>query len=127
MVSFKMVGIKPKDVPHIGEAMNRGIGPSSFDEVEVLGDLPTNVKFRLPYTILTRMACRVGSLAPSASPFPYASAKCTRCGTCAVACPATAITLKDLAVVDKSKCIKCYVCHEVCEYDAMLVQKHRIM
>jgi uncharacterized protein (DUF362 family) len=125
MVSFKMVGIKPKDVPHIGEAMNRGIGPSSFDEVEVLGDLPTNVKFKLPYTILTRMACRVGSLTPSASPFPYASAKCTRCGTCAAACPATAITLKDLAVVDKSKCIKCYVCHEVCEYDAMLVQKHR--
>lgn len=126
MVSFKMVGINPEDVPHIAEAIERGIGPSCFDEIEVLGELPTGLKYRLPYTILSSMACRIGSLVPAVSPYPNASEKCTRCGTCATACPVGAITIKDIAEVDKPKCIKCYVCHEVCEYDAMLVQRRRI-
>jgi len=126
MVSFRMVGINPEKVPHIAEAMGRGLGPSSLDEIEVLGELPTNIKYRLPYNILSRLACRVASLAPSVSPTPSASAKCTRCGTCATACPAAAITIRDRAVVDKSKCIRCYVCNEVCEYDVMQVQRRRL-
>lgn len=127
MVSFNMVGIRPESVPHIREAIGRGIGPSSLDDVEVLGELPKNVKFRLPYTILSAMACLAGSFALSISAIPHASpSKCTRCGTCATACPVSAITIKDYAVVDKSKCIRCYVCHEVCEFDAMLVQRRSI-
>jgi uncharacterized protein (DUF362 family) len=127
MVSFKMVGVDPDNVTHIKEAMIRGMGPSSLDEVEVLGEMPANVKFRLPYTILSEMACRVASLAPSISAIPRASpAKCTRCGNCATACPVSAITVKDRAIVDKAKCIRCYVCNEVCEYNAMQVQRHGI-
>lgn len=126
MVSFRMVGIAPRDVPHIAEAMDRGMGPSSLDEIEVLGELPTNVKFRLPFSILSRLACRVAALAPAVSPLPFASPKCTRCGTCETACPVSAITMGQVAVVDKEKCIKCYVCNEVCEYDAMLVQRRRM-
>lgn len=127
MVSFNMVGVKPEAVPHLREAMRRGMGPTSLDEVEVIGNLPAGVKFRLPYSIISSMACRVASLVPSVSPIPKASpAKCTRCGNCATACPVSAITIKDHAIVDKEKCIKCYVCHEVCEYDAMLVQRQNI-
>jgi uncharacterized protein (DUF362 family) len=127
MVSFKMIGIHPESVPHVREAIGRGIGPSSLDDVEVIGELPLNVKFRLPLTILSSMACFAGSFTTSISITPHASpSKCTRCGTCASACPVSAITIKDHAVVDKSKCIRCYVCHEVCEYDAMQVQRRRI-
>lgn len=127
LVSFRMVGVQPESVPHINNAMERGLGPSSMEEIEVIGELPTNLKFRLPFTFVSSVACRIGSLVPSISAVPFASPKkCTRCGTCASACPVSAITIKDRAVVDKSKCIRCYVCNEVCEYDAMLVDRRRI-
>ncbi|MBF0594662.1 MAG: 4Fe-4S binding protein [Candidatus Omnitrophica bacterium] len=50
--------------------------------------------------------------------------KCTACGMCARACPATAITgsRTDKYTIDKAKCISCGQCFEVCKFGAVVRQ-----
>jgi NADH:ubiquinone oxidoreductase subunit F (NADH-binding)/(2Fe-2S) ferredoxin/NAD-dependent dihydropyrimidine dehydrogenase PreA subunit len=48
--------------------------------------------------------------------------KCTGCLLCAKSCPSGAITgeRKQVHHLDKSKCIKCGACYEVCRFDAVV-------
>jgi len=45
--------------------------------------------------------------------------KCTACGTCAKWCPADAITVEKVAVIDYDKCIGCGECYAVCRFGAV--------
>lgn len=40
MVCAKLIGLDPFKIDHIREAMDRGYGPTSFSDVEVIGDFP---------------------------------------------------------------------------------------
>ena len=40
MVCARLLNLDPFKIEHISEAMKRGYGPSSFDEIEILGDFP---------------------------------------------------------------------------------------
>ncbi len=46
---------------------------------------------------------------------------CTKCGACARACPVEAIEWKkkEVARIDRSKCIQCMTCFEKCRFDAI--------
>ena len=46
---------------------------------------------------------------------------CTKCGICAIDCPAGAISKKDgeFPVLDASKCIGCGACKNACKFDAI--------
>jgi NADH-quinone oxidoreductase subunit F/NAD(P)H dehydrogenase (quinone)/NADP-reducing hydrogenase subunit HndC len=46
---------------------------------------------------------------------------CTRCGVCSKACPAQAIAWqkKEIARIDKEKCIKCLTCYDRCKFGAI--------
>ncbi|MDY2813006.1 MAG: 4Fe-4S binding protein [Dorea sp.] len=52
---------------------------------------------------------------------PKADSVCTSCGLCAQKCPASAISIEDLKVSDKSKCISCMRCVSVCPTHARKV------
>lgn len=124
MVSFKMAGIDPLKIPYIREASQRGLGPKKLDEIDLVGAPFEEVKFRLPSTFLSRVSSLAGYLTPAVTASPYIiSERCIGCGNCARACPAMAIDLNDVAKIDSSKCIKCYVCHEICEFDAVGIKK----
>ncbi|MCX8182392.1 MAG: DUF362 domain-containing protein [Candidatus Methanomethyliaceae archaeon] len=124
MISFKMAGIDPFKVPYIREASQRGLGPKSLGEIDLLGDSLEEVKFVLPSTFISRVSSLAGYFTPLVTASPsIIPERCTGCGNCAEACPADAIALDDIAKIDRSKCIKCYVCHEVCEFDAVEVKK----
>lgn len=45
--------------------------------------------------------------------------ECTACGTCEKWCPAGAITIGEIAVIDSAKCIGCGECYAVCPYGAI--------
>ncbi len=40
MVCAKMLNLDPFNIEHIKEAIDRGYGPKSFEEIEIVGDLP---------------------------------------------------------------------------------------
>ncbi len=40
MVCSRLIGLDPFKIDHIREAMERGYGPNSFDQIEILGDYP---------------------------------------------------------------------------------------
>lgn len=49
---------------------------------------------------------------------------CTGCTICARKCPADAITgnLKELHVIDQTKCTKCGICMDVCKFDSVIIR-----
>ena len=50
--------------------------------------------------------------------------KCTGCTACVKACPQDAITgeVKKPHLIDQEKCIKCGICHETCNFNAIIKQ-----
>jgi uncharacterized protein (DUF362 family) len=40
MVCARLLGLDPFRIAHIREAVDRGVGPASFEEIEILGDYP---------------------------------------------------------------------------------------
>ncbi len=124
MVAFRMAGVDPIRVPYIREAISRSLGPKSFDEIDVLGDPPIPVKFRLPSSILSNITLYGHSLVSSyKSPVSFVRFKCIKCGECVGICPTKAVRLSPYPEIDSSRCIACYTCHEVCEHDAVKIRR----
>ena len=50
--------------------------------------------------------------------------KCTGCTLCALKCPQEAICgkKKELHTIDQDKCEKCGICHDVCKFEAIIVE-----
>jgi hypothetical protein len=69
MVCARLLGLDPFKIEHIKEAMDRGYGPTSFDQIEIAGDFPIEKghaivkeldfgfypvdRFRCPFTIVS--------------------------------------------------------------------------
>jgi len=68
-------------------------------------------------------ACPTGSILDQGGPHYIAKINdnCTGCTLCARKCPAGAISgeKKLLHVVDEKKCVRCHVCYDVCNFEAI--------
>ncbi len=53
--------------------------------------------------------------------YPSTSSKCKKCGLCVIQCPKGAISEKDFSTIDTQKCISCFRCISVCQYDAKIM------
>ena len=121
----RMAGIDPSRLTTYGPAVERGLAPSSLDEVELDGDLPVIEGFRAPSTMARLDPFGLGQrLIFGRISRPRLQAdreKCTACGTCEKSCPVDAITMEEYPVFDRGKCISCYCCHEMCPEAAIRV------
>lgn len=122
VIASAMAGLDPMEVYSNKAAAKRGLGPSSVDEIDVVGEdwralVPDG--FQLPARDLSSaMPAWLGKRLrgwTTARPFLEKRAECTACKRCEQSCPVDAIVVgADGPVFDHSICIRCYCCQELC-------------
>lgn len=127
VVASAMAGLSPMEVYTNKAASERGIVPSSADEVDVVGvpwrELAPE-SFALPARDVSGMVPKWvrGPLRSwaTAKPVLETPSECTKCGRCAEVCPVGAITITARGPeFDREKCIRCYCCQELCPPQAI--------
>jgi len=115
-VCAALAGWDPMTVPTIRLAAERGLGPASLDEIEIVGTPLEEAihPLRKPATSLDLE--RFHSIKMRIAPDPE---KCRQCGICQTVCPAGAITLTTVPEIDYARCIQCFCCTELCPHGAL--------
>jgi len=111
-----LMGWDPLEVGTNFIAAERGLGPSSLEEVEVVGTPIFEVArpFKKPQTHQDgQMFLDVRM------PIECDPEKCTSCGICAEVCPADAITMAGIPEFQDQSCIQCFCCIELCPNGAL--------
>ena len=119
VVAAALIGAEPKTVHHLRVAQERGLGPSSLAEVELLGELKPAARFQLPETInrfsfLGRWFNDYGYRLLLRPTLGLQEEKCTQCKICVEHCPTGAMQQADYPWIDDQQCIRCFCCHELC-------------
>ena len=129
VVSGNIVGLAPEDLPVIRAAVKAGIGASSMEHIQVLGEKLSGVvvpDFRLPPRDHTEWqlpdwARRRLKDALTTRPVIDHHA-CIQCGICMQDCPQRAITDHGGKLnIDYRICIRCFCCQEFCPQGAITV------
>jgi len=131
-VVCKLVGFKSSEVVHIGKAAEKGLGTNILKDIEILGVDIEKVqrKFKKPklkpvsVPLPKWLADYVGETIFKAS-IKIDPSQCTLCKTCINNCPVDALKAPEkssevkIPIWNKSKCISCYCCAELCPQEAV--------
>jgi len=125
VVAAYIMGFDPREIDTITYADAIGVGKGSLDEIEIVGDEVGVVPFKRPVGWKLKMSGIVGAIGYRlVKIYPYLNKEtCIKCGVCAGACPADAISMQPYPVIDRSKCVYCFTCNEVCPTGAMEIKK----
>lgn len=115
----------------LAAAVRRGVFHGDSARLDVVGDDPEGLRVR--DLVLPTKKSTIKWLPPSAMrsyssmmvvrPYPNPE-RCVACSKCADICPAHAISVENgTAVVDSHACIRCYCCHELCEYGGIDLER----
>ncbi len=133
----RIMGFEPIEVGTIKAAHDRGFIEKDMSDVHFVGDdIETFVlrDFKRPSTYSVRrngpmsygLASRFLSyIANAYAPRPrIVVEKCAGCGKCARGCPEKTISIKNRkARISYRRCIKCYCCHEMCDENAIILER----
>ncbi len=123
IIATNLVGLDPKDLPILRNAISRKLVSGKLSDIEIVGDKLDTFPFikfepavrkkkggmRIPRPLRRFLVKRYMN-----KPVPSKN-KCIGCGDCMRACPRECIQIIDkLAVMDYEKCIRCFCCHELC-------------
>ncbi|MCR5670895.1 MAG: DUF362 domain-containing protein [Butyrivibrio sp.] len=147
MLCADIIGMELKDVATIKAAFERGLGPGSVSEVDVVGDYDrqsariTDFKRATIHqsitfeggTLFNSIKSAAVKLAYTTKPLVKKN-ECIGCKKCHDTCPAKAITMVKggkkgtglIPQIDRSKCIKCFCCQEFCPVGAMKVHQNKL-
>ncbi|MFQ6054090.1 MAG: DUF362 domain-containing protein, partial [Candidatus Bathyarchaeia archaeon] len=116
LVASAIMGWDPMEVGTNLIAAERGLGPASLDEVEVVGTPLQEVihPFRKPQIHQDGRA-----FIEIRMPIVCDEGACTGCGICSKVCPGEAITLRGTPEFDDDRCIQCFCCIELCPQGAL--------
>ncbi len=132
LVCAHLIGLGVDDVPTLGIAAERGLIPSSVEDLTVEGPLSElsvpdykniHVRRSLQFEGHGKFAAMFVKNALRAE--PRAKKKlCVGCKKCAEICPAHAIVMKNnRPVIHRNQCITCFCCQEFCPVGAMKVHR----
>ena len=119
LAAAALIGAEPKMVHHLRVARERGLGPNSLAEVELVGELKPAARFQLPVTInrfsfLGRWFNDYGYRLLLRPTLGLDREKCSQCKICFEHCPTGAMQMADYPWIEEPKCIRCFCCHELC-------------
>ncbi len=127
MVVSSMMNLEPLRVHHLRRAAERGLGPNSNSELEIIGEAKPLPRFRLPGSI--RAPEFISSLVNRYLYNPLGQTKlkldknrCTACGICVEHCPTGAMQKGEFPWIDEERCIRCFCCFELCTENAWKIQ-----
>ncbi len=132
-VSSKIAGFNPIDIFTTRDASQRGLGTGEIEKIEITGEKIQDVEFRN----FKHSAIATSLLRKKIPIFLHAfiqdqltltpeviKDKCTLCMECINICPKGAAKLdQDKALIDRSLCIHCMCCHEVCHFQAIRLKQ----
>lgn len=123
----ELIGMEPDRIGTTVAAKERGL----VDEILVSGDPVISIPdYVFPSTyhgpenhssIWQRIFWKFMSVGNMYAPYPVVSKeKCTACGQCVRICPEKAAVMKGgVAHFNLHECIRCYCCHEMCQFEAV--------
>jgi uncharacterized protein (DUF362 family)/Pyruvate/2-oxoacid:ferredoxin oxidoreductase delta subunit len=121
----RMTGLDAGKVATQRTVNARGLAPSSLEEVDVRGEVPSLPRFRLPSNLMRLdpwgLGHKIVSQRLARPQIRVNKQKCVACGACAESCPVNAIDVVDYPSFDYNQCISCYCCYEVCPEHALEV------
>ncbi|MFC2156213.1 DUF362 domain-containing protein [Acidobacteriota bacterium] len=129
VVACELIGLSPRRVDTTRLAAERGFGRGDTDSISILGsNLKENRKldFKQSAIAVGPMERRLpqlihGFIQDQLILTPKViTESCTACYECFKICPAKAVQKREKkAFIEKSLCIHCMCCHEVCRYHAI--------
>ncbi|MEE9558188.1 MAG: DUF362 domain-containing protein [Candidatus Brocadiales bacterium] len=139
-VASSIIGYDPLSIPTIRYGQERGLGTADLNKINVKGERISDVAipdFKKPGNIAQDFALNylpgfIFAKLFDVSCESYSTVyepNCTKCYACIKNCPVQAITptgADGTARVDKEKCIGCFCCDEVCDYKAIVMERHAL-
>jgi ferredoxin len=134
VAAARLIGFDPMSVPTVLAALERGILDDNLG-ITIKGGSIDDLKvpdFRPPSTYVGGKRQSDGMLMRKMSKMMKAYAlrpkidrtKCTGCERCVRACPTQTIVLRQgRAMVKHRDCIACYTCHEMCNNEAIKLER----
>lgn len=132
-VASKIVGFNPMNIYTTQDAHDRGLGTGRLEDIETRGEHIQDIQVK----DFKHSAVAIGLFRRKIPSFLYATIqnqltlipeiipkKCTACLECVHICPRDAAKTENGSVrIDKTRCIHCMCCHEVCRFQAIKLKQ----
>jgi len=118
-----MMGLPPSTVDSLRIASQRGLGEVDPAKMKIQGAWSPLKRYKMPLTFISQgwMGAVVNKLLyrPLVKPrLRVLPDRCHQCGVCVQHCPAQALTMEKVPILDLKQCISCYCCYELCTNQA---------